>query len=168
MPSWASRAFNRKVLGLLLIAASIVPITRPAPRIASKAPTACLALTRSDVQFALGRGVGKAEEENSAAASTCDDASDRARVSVTVQHLDRDLDLSTEVAALQREIEGSSVRPAPGFGTHAFYLDIAGAGTQLHVIRGRDYLLVSVLGFGEGPVIAAAAERMALTALGRL
>jgi hypothetical protein len=36
------------------------------------------------------------------------------------------------------------------------------------VIRGRDYLLVSVLGFGEGPEVAAAAERMARTALGRL
>jgi len=112
--------------------------------------------------------VGKPEEENSAAASTCDYASDRGRVTVTVQRLDRDLDLSSEIAALQREIEGSSVRPAPAFGAHAFYLDIAGAGTQLHVIRGRDYLLVSVLGFGEGPEVAVVAERMARTALGRL
>src|SRR3954468_22675660 len=98
LPSRASRAFNRSVLVLFLIAASTFPTARPAARTASKAPTACLALTRSDVQFALGRTVGKPEEENSAAASTCDYASDRGRVSVTVQRLDRDLDLSTEVA----------------------------------------------------------------------
>jgi hypothetical protein len=120
------------------------------------------------VQFALGRSVGKGEEENSSAASTCDYATERGRVSVTVQKLDREVDLSSEIAALRREIEGSSVRPAPAFGAHAFYLDIAGAGTQLHVIRGRDYLLVSVLGFGEGSEVSMAAEQMARTALGRL
>jgi hypothetical protein len=156
------------VLILLLLAASTVPSPPPAARTASKAPTACLALTRSDVQFALGRSVSKGEEENSAATSTCDYANERGRVSVTVQKLDHDLDLSSEIAALRREIEGSSVRPAPAFGAHAFYLDIAGAGTQLHVIRGRDYLLVSVLGFGEGSQVSLAAERMARAALGRL
>jgi hypothetical protein len=156
------------VLALLLLAASTLPVAPPAPRIPRKAPSACLALTRSDVQFALGRSVGKPEEENSAAASTCDYASERGRITVTVQRLDRELDLASEIAALRREIEGSSVRPAPAFGPHAFYLDIAGAGTQLHVIRGRDYLLVSVLGFGEGPEVSLAAERMVRMALGRL
>lgn len=156
------------MLHLLLLAAATVPVVHPPARVPSKAPTACLALTRSEVQIALGRNVGKGEEDNFAATSTCDYATGRGRVSVTVQRLDRDLDVASEVAALQREIEGASARPAPAFGAHAFYLDIAGAGTQLHVIRGRDYLLVSVLGFGEGAEVTAAVERMVRTALGRL
>ena len=58
---------------------------------------------------------------------------------------------------------------APGFGGTAFFLDIAGAGTQLHIVRGdRNYLLVSVLGFGEAARVSRAAERMARKALGRL
>ena len=162
-------ALNRNVILLLLLAAATarVPTTQP-PRAALKAATACLALTRGDVQFALGRAVARAEEENTAGASTCDYAAGRARVTVTLQHLDRDLDLPAEIAALEREIEGSAARPAPAIGPRAFFLDIAGAGTQLHVIRGRDYLLVSVLGFGEGPLVSAAAEKMARAALARL
>ena len=56
---------------------------------------------------------------------------------------------------MQREIEDATPRQGPNLGDHAFFLDIAGAGTQLHVVRGRDYLLVSVLGFGEGPAVVA-------------
>jgi hypothetical protein len=89
-------------------------------------------------------------------------------VSLTIQHLDRDLNLAAEIAAMKREIEGSAARPAPAFGDRAFFLDIAGAGTQLHVIRGRDYVMVSVLGFGEGRAAADAAGRMAAIVLSRM
>ncbi len=160
---------NSSVILLLLLAAATARVPTLQPRRPPlEAPTACLALSRRDVQFALGRAVAEAEEENTAGASSCDYAAGRARVTVTLQHLDRDLDLPAEVAALEREIEGSSARPAPAIGSRAFFLDIAGAGTQLHVIRGRDYLLVSVLGFGEGPPVSAAAEKMARAALARL
>jgi hypothetical protein len=51
----------------------------------------------------------------------------------------------------------------------AFFLDIAGAGTQLHFIRGdRDYLMVSILGFGDAGAVSAAAEEIARAALARL
>lgn len=151
----------------LLLAAATTHTPPQTARTVSRAATACLAVTRADVRLALGRTVGNPQEETTPNASTCDYAAGRARVSVTLQRLDRDLDLPAEVAALQREIEGSSARPAPAIGPRAFFLDIAGAGTQLHVIRGRDYLLVSVLGFGEGPQVAAAAEKMARAAMAR-
>ena len=60
------------------------------------------------------------------------------------------------------------MREGPKIGDHAFFLDIAGAGTQLHVIGGRGYLLISVLGFGEGAAVRVAAEKMARAALGRM
>ena len=78
------------------------------------------------------------------------------------------MDIKAETAALLREIEGSRARPAPNLGVQAFFLDIPGAGTQLHVIRGRDYLLVSILGLGEASQISGAAESLARTALKRV
>jgi hypothetical protein len=153
---------------LLFAAAAALHTTSVTPRATTpRAVTACRALTRSDVQFALGRTVGKAEEESSAASSTCDYATERARVTVSLQRLDRDPDIATEIAALKHEIEGATSRPAPAFGPQAFFLDIANGGTQLHVIRGRDYLLVSVLGFGEAPQVSPAVEAMARTAMSR-
>src|ERR1035441_8754515 len=45
----------------------------------------------------------------------------------------------------------------------------AGAGTQLHVIRDDgDYVMVSILGFGDAAAVSAAAERVARAALGRI
>ena len=55
---------------------------------------------------------------------------------------------------------------APEFGR--FYLDVAGAGTQLHVIRGRDYLMISILGFGDAAQVSNAADRLAKIALRRI
>jgi hypothetical protein len=116
----------------------------------------------------LGRAVGPGREATSVRESTCDYATDRAQVSVTVQRLNQDVDVYAEMAALVREIEGSSTRPASNMGEHAFFLDITGAGTQLHVIRGRDYLLISILGFGEGRQLSGAAETLARAALRRM
>jgi hypothetical protein len=156
------------VLIPLLLAAAAAHSSSPAPsRTAAKAANACLAVTRTDVQIALGRSVGKPEEETSATTSTCDYATGRGRVTVTLQRLDRDPDVAAEIAALEREIEGAKARPAPAFGARAFFLDIGRGGTQLHVIRGRDYLLVSVLGFGEAPLVTPAAETLARAALSR-
>ena len=156
------------MIALLLFAAAVSHTpTRLSSTWTTSSGSACLTLTRSDVQAALGRRVGKPEEQNSEAVSTCDYATDRGRVTVTLQRLDRDPDIASEIAALQLEIEGASARPAPNFGPQAFYLDIAGAGTKLHIVRGRDYLLISVLGFGEAPSVVAAVERMARAALAR-
>jgi hypothetical protein len=66
-------------------------------------------------------------------------------------------------------IPDSSARVIAGLGSTAFFLDIAGAGTQLHAIRDdRDYVMVSILGFGDAPAVSGAAERLARAALGRI
>ena len=150
------------ILALAAVSHHLAPISQPAKNL-----SACSAITRFDVQFALGRSVSKPEEERSVNTSTCDYATHRGRVTITLQRLDREPETLSEIAALQREIDGAMARPAPAFGENAFFLDIPGGGTQLHVIRGRNYLLVSVLGFGEASVVAPAAEKMARTALSR-
>jgi hypothetical protein len=106
-------------------------------------------VTRTEVQNAVGRTVGPGREEYSAGSGTCDYMSRGAQVSITLQHVDGVPDLAAEMGALEKEIEGAHARPAPAFGPCAFYLDIPDAGGQLHMFRGRDYLLVSVLGFGD-------------------
>jgi hypothetical protein len=128
---------------------------------------ACFAVTRTDVAVALGRSVSKPEEETSTNASTCDYTGNHGRVTISLQRLEREPDIAAEIAALQREIAGASARPAAAFGPKAFFLDIPDGGTQLHVIRGRDYLMVSVLGFGDAPVVSRAVETMARAALSR-
>jgi len=84
-----------------------------------------------------------------------------------MQRLRAPVDLELEIASLVKDVEDSSVRLAPEFG--GFFLDIAGAGTQLHAIRGdREYVMISILGFGNAPQVSIAAERLVKIALGRL
>ena len=90
-------------------------------------------------------------------------------MSITIQRLNAKVDIPTEIESLKTSIPESTVRMISGLGSTAFYLDIAGAGIQLHAIRDdRDYVIVSILGFGDATSVSAAAERLVRTALGRI
>jgi hypothetical protein len=139
-------------------------------------PAACAVVTRADVEQALGRPVGRGKQDTSGESSSCDYAAGSGIVTITVQRVSGRLDVRAEVASLLRAIPEGRLREAhlkeTGAGaaadTTAFYMDIDGAGTQLHVIRGgHDYVLVSVLGFGEPDRVSQAAEKMARKALER-
>jgi hypothetical protein len=162
---------NGLVFALFLLFAAAVS-TRPAvaPRPApSKALGACSAVTAADLERALGRRFGPGQEETHGAESTCDYGAGNGQVSITIQRISAKLDIPAEIENLKKSIEDSSIRMVTGLGTAAFYLDIAGAGTQFHVIRDdRDYVMVSILGFGEAAQVSAAAERLARAALGRM
>jgi len=124
-------------------------------------------VTATDVERALGRRFARGNEETHGTDSTCDYASGNAQVSITLQRLRGPVNLAVEIASLRKEVEDSSVRMAPEF--RGFFLDIAGAGTQLHAIReDREYVMISILGFGDGAQVSAAAERLVRIALGRL
>jgi len=159
-------------LAYLLLLLSLVANTRPAPApkaVPIKAVTACLAVTRADLEQALGRSFSAGKEETSGAESSCDYAADGGQVTIMIHRLTDALDMPAELASLKSAIPGASLREVAGIGTRAFFLDIGDAGTQLHVIRGnRDYLLVSILGFGDATRVSAAAEKMARKALDRL
>jgi hypothetical protein len=155
---------------LVLLAATSAGTPAPANRPIPHTPiTACGAVTRIEVSQALGMSVGKGEEQTAPLASTCDYAGRSGQVSITVQKLTARLDMDVEIASLRAAIPESKVRWKPGLGTRAFFLDIAGAGTQLHVIRGDQmHVMISVLGFGEAEQVSMAAERLARQALERL
>jgi hypothetical protein len=142
------------------------PSDRPMPL---KTLTACAAVTKADVEEALGQAVGRGREETAGRESSCDYAAGNGQVTVTLQRLAAKLDLPFEMRALKAAVPEGRVREVHGIGAVAFFLDIPAAGTQLHVLRGeRDYLMVSVLGFGADHEVAAAAEAMARKALGRM
>jgi len=151
------------MLALLLLAGVIS--TRPVPQAVPRLLSACNLVTRGDLQFAAGQRFGEPSRSESGAASVCDYQSGRGQIRVAIQRCEGKLDLCGEVSALQSEIEGSSARAAASFGPQAFFLEIAGAGTQLHIVRGNAYLMVSVLGV---PGSEQVAERLARTALDRL
>jgi hypothetical protein len=159
------------VLAIFLLFASAVStppaaVQRPVP---TKAAGACSAVTADDLEHALGRRFGPGHEESRGAESTCDYGAGNGQVSITIQRLRVKLDIPAEIENLKKTIEDSSVRMVSGLGTAAFYLDIAGAGTQLHLVReDRDYVMVSILGFGDAAQVSTAAERIARAALGRI
>ena len=135
----------------------------------SKALGACSAVMAADLERALGRWFGHGQEESHGAESTCDYGAGNGKVSITIQRLNAKLNITVEIESLKQSIEDSSVRMISGLGSTAFFLDIASAGTQLHVIRDdRDYVMVSILGFGDAAAVSAAAERVARAALGRI
>lgn len=139
------------------------------PPTSSKALGACSAVTAADLERALGRRFGRGQEESHAAESTCDYGAGNGQVSVTIQRLNAKPNIAIEIESLKKNVPESTVRMISGLGNAAFFLDIAGAGTQLHAIRDdRDYVMVSILGFGDASAVSAAAERLARTALGRL
>ena len=156
---------------LLLLIAALSTETRNAP--ANRAfpiqpPSACALVTRADVEDALGRQVGAGSEETEGRASTCDYSTKTGLVSFTVQRLTAKPNLADEAAALKKEMPQGVVRAAGGLGD-AFYFDLPGAGTQLHILDGSSaHLMISILGFGEAPQVSGAAARIAGKALRRL
>jgi hypothetical protein len=154
-------------LSLLFAAATAVA---PAPRAAARVPaaSACAAVTRTDVEQALGVRAAQGQPQTSGAASSCDYAAGRGLVTVSIQRLKTEPDLRAEIESLKAAIPEGAVREAPAMGARAFFVDIPGAGTQLHVISGDHAVLVSVLGLGEPAQVADAAMAVARQAIARL
>jgi hypothetical protein len=139
--------------------ASVSPAAEP-----HRVFTACTAVTRSDVELALGRRVNGGAESDSGA--TCDYAAGRGIVTVTVQRLREEVDFAAEIGSVRAALPGARIRPAAGLGTRAVFIELPGAGTQLHVVRQREvYVMISVLGFGEASEVSGAAESLARRAL---
>jgi hypothetical protein len=147
-----------------------VTAAAPAPRggVRLPPPSACAAVTRTEVEQALGTRAGQGQPQRSGAESACDYAAGRGLVTISIQRLRAEPDLRAEMESLRAAIPEGTIREAPGMGGRAFFVDIAGAGTQLHVIRGEYAVLVSVLGLGEPAQVSDAAMAIARQAVGRL
>ena len=154
-----------------LLLALTTPSTPPAPATTPtqiKAMTACLAVTRAEVEAAIGQPIGNGKEHKDRATSSCQYEGADGQVTVAIYRSLVKLNLQAEIKQLQKSIPEAKIRDLQGLGTRAFFMDMGGIGTQLHVIRGDyDYVLVSVLGFGGASQVSSAAETIARRALDR-
>jgi len=156
-------------LAFLLAATSHTPNAVPPPASALKTHSACTAVTKADIEAALGRPVSGGVEHRGDAQSTCDYEGGDGEVTIALIHSSDKLDADAEIADLKKLLPEGVVRDATGFGARAFFVDIPSAGTQLHVLRGdHDYLMVSVLGFGGPAQVSDAVMGIARKALDRL
>jgi hypothetical protein len=156
-------------LAFLLAASTHSSKAAPAPATLPKTETACTIVIKADIEAALGRSVSNPVEHREAAQSTCDYTDRGAEVTIALVHSNDALDAEAEVAELKKILPQGAVREATGVGTRAFFVDIPHAGAQLHVLRGEhDYLMVSILGFGDPAEVSDAALRIARKALARL
>jgi hypothetical protein len=158
------------LINLYLLAAVVA--TTPNSQMSRSIPplelTACSIATRADVEDAIGRQVNNGKEEIQGRASTCDYAAKGGLVSITIQRLTDKPNLRVELAALKKEVPEGVIRNATDF-PEAFYFDIPGGGTQLHIISDKnEHLMISILGFGEASQVSGAATQIARRAMRRL
>ena len=140
----------------------------PARPVTSQPLNACALVTRFEVEQAIGRRFSEGKEESERRSSNCDYSAKGALVSITIQRLAAKPDLAAEITALKKEIPEGVVREARDF-PRAFYLDVPEAGTQLHIINDRnEYLMISILGFGDPSQVSATALELARKAMRRL
>jgi len=124
--------------------------------------TACAAAPRADVEEALGHALTNGKEQKAGNGSVCQYDGDGGQVTILLQHATDKLDVDAEIRNLQATFPDATMREASGLGKRAVFLDMPDIGTQLHVIRGDyDYVMVSVLGFGDASRAAPVAEKIA-------
>ena len=88
-------------------------------------------------------------------------------VTVAIRRLEIPLDLQAEVAGLKALMEGSTLRTVDDTGGRGFYLLIPEAGAQLYIVKDDRFVLISILGFGEGEAVYGAARELAFRAMGK-
>jgi hypothetical protein len=133
-----------------------------------KMMTACSAVSASEIEALLGSRIGKGKEDKDSSGSTCEYVSGGGHITIALRHSPSKIDVDAEIVTIHASLPHANLRDVSGVGTRAFFLDMDTAGTQLNVLRGDyDYLLVSVLGFGDAAHVSEATEKIARLAVGR-
>jgi len=131
--------------------------------------TACSSITQEQVQNALGRTVGKGVETNGPAQSECDFRGPNGLVTITLHRLAEPVLLDRQQADLRAAFPGASFQPLTLEASRGFAMILPEAGIQLHLpAEPRQYLIVTVLGFGSGATTRTAAEWIAKAVLARI
>ena len=157
----AATSSNRRVPVLLLLL-SLVAVTA-AERSGSLIPVpACAAVSRYDVQAALGSAVGKGAEEYGKHHTTCDYAGRNGLVTITIHRLPEPVSLQAQQQDLRSAFPNAEFKTTSIGDAKGFFMHLPKAGTQLHLLCApNQYVLISILGFGEAHHVANAAESMA-------
>lgn len=156
------------LLSVLLVGAGSSVAHGPSPT-PPRLRSACDLITRAEVQQALGRPVTMGLDRSEGGGSICEFQAGEALMTLSIQRLGTKLNIAREIASLKQALPGSTVRPVEGIGAVAYLLDLGAAGAQLHAVRdGTEYLLISILGFGDSSLVSGSTETLARRALARV
>ena len=155
------------LIPLLLLATSAgAPISVPVRAHNPVVRPVCGIVAVPELELLLGRLL-TSQEAGAACQFVARDGSE-AQVIVSRQQLPARLNLEEEAKNLSLAVPGSSVRAVEGLGSTAWLLDLGPAGVQLHILRGdSEYLMVSVLGFGDSALVTSPAQSIATRLLTR-
>ena len=155
------------VIPLLLLATSAGSPVSPSVRVHHEVSRhLCEIVAGPELELLLGRLL-TSREAGSACQYVARDGSE-AQVIVSRQQLPSKLNLREEAKNLSEAMPGSSLHPVNGLGSAAWLLNLGPAGVQLHILRGdSEYLLVSVLGFGDAALVTNPAQSIASRLLTR-
>lgn len=160
---------------MLLTAAGLLLAIATTPRLPGAGPappmqqiSACAAATRQELQRALGASIDAGKLRQEAGGTSCEYEGESGRVSISLHHTVAALDFEAEIQNLKGALPEARLVEIPMRGVRALLVDLDESGAQIHVLRGgRDYLLISVLGFGRAAEARAIAETIAQRALTR-
>lgn len=151
---------------LLLASTADSPVRAPVRVLNPASRQVCELVAGPELELLLGRLLA-VHEDGAACEYVARDGSE-AQVIVSVQHLPSKLNLQEEAKNLSLAVPGSSLRPLVGLGSAAWLLDLGACGVQLHILRSEtEYLMVSVLGFGDAALVTGPAESLARRVLAR-
>ncbi|HEY3441197.1 MAG TPA: hypothetical protein VGK29_10615 [Paludibaculum sp.] len=145
----------------------------PRPHSAGPAPpmqriSACEGTTRQELQRDLGAAIQAGKLRQEAGGSSCEYEGEGGHVSISLHHAVAVLDFEAEIHNLKAALPEARLVEIPMSGVRALLVDLDESGAQIHVLRGgRDYLLISVLGFGNAAHARVIAESIAQRALTR-
>jgi hypothetical protein len=149
---------------LLMFAGSTAPLVKK-----PTAPlnlTVCEAVTRQQVEAALERKVWAGEWQVRSAPDRCDYQVDGGQITIRSEHSDTILEPKREFSGLRESFPEANIREFSLNDSPAMLLELPHTGVQVFVIpTSRQYVMVSILGFGESPRISEAARRLALAVL---
>ncbi len=101
------------------------------------------------------------------AGDRCEYMGDGGRVTIRYGRSREALDARSEFAALRKAFPEARARDLSGVSAPGIVLDMEDSGTQVFAVAGEhEYLMVSILGFGEARRVSELAERLARGALG--
>jgi hypothetical protein len=96
----------------------------------------------------------------------CEYLAEGGRITIRSGHSTQPLSAKFEFSALKQAFPDARAREVSSIGAPALVLDLPDSGTQVFALTGEhDYLMVSILGFGDSSHISQTAERLARAAL---
>lgn len=163
---------NEGVITALLLLSTLMTTPDGAPARKGPvfvAPTVCDAVTRQQVEAAFERRVWLSEWKIRSSQDRCDYEIDGGKVTIRMERTPSKLVPSREFEELRKAFPEARAQEFMLGNAPSMLLELPSTGAQVFAIpSSNQYILVSILGFGDSARVSAAARRLTLGALERL